>query len=72
MIKHTMEKASKNHAILMEETFICDICGKEFDSISSLQGHKRRHNSPVQNTEDSQREIRGDIGAAGLPTSPTL
>lgn len=53
------------------EKYICDICGDEFDDPTELGEHKKRHFRPEFGREDVQREIRGDIGAAGLPTSPT-
>lgn len=53
------------------EKFTCDICREEFDDSSELQEHMKRHMRPEIGREDVQREIRGDIGAAGLPTSPT-
>jgi hypothetical protein len=50
--------------------FTCDLCGEEFDSVTDLEEHKLKHIEPIHETMSSQGEIRGDIGAAGLPTSP--
>jgi hypothetical protein len=50
------------------EKFICDICKEEFNSASELEKHKAGHLHLTPGEED--REIRGDIGAAGLPTAP--
>ena len=52
------------------ERFTCDICGEEFQTVSQMEEHKLRHASPRRGLEDEERRIRGDIGAAGLPTSP--
>jgi hypothetical protein len=55
-----------------DEKFICDICGEEYASVTDLEEHKIRHSQPRRGLEDEEREIRGDIGAAGLPTSPVV
>jgi len=65
-----MENKSPTQDIVETDRFICDICGKEFDSVTTLEQHKIRHNRPGLGLEDSQREMRGDIGAAGMPGSP--
>ena len=56
-----------------QEEFICDVCGKAFDSLSELEDHKEgEHQRPsrIQPTEnwDEQR----DIGEAGLPGAPQV
>jgi hypothetical protein len=48
----------------------CDICGEEFDSITDLELHRTDHLQPEESEVEHQQEIRGDIGAAGMPTSP--
>ena len=60
----------KDSTTPISEKFTCDLCGEEFDSVTDLEEHKRNHAEPLRKTTASQREIRGDIGAAGLPTSP--
>jgi hypothetical protein len=52
------------------ERYVCDICGEEFETLSDLEEHKREHLEPVHETLARASDIRGDIGAAGLPTSP--
>lgn len=52
------------------EEFSCDSCGEQFGTVSELEEHKRRHGRPGLRLHDEEREFRGDIGAAGLPTSP--
>ena len=54
------------------DKFICDLCSEEFDSVTALEDHKLRHGRPGRVHEDSERSLRGDIGAAGLPTSPIV
>ena len=49
---------------------VCDICGEEFDSISELELHRTDHIEPETSDVEEQQDIRGDIGAAGMPTSP--
>jgi hypothetical protein len=55
---------------LETEKFTCDICGEEFDTVTKLEEHKVRHGRPARGLEDEERMLRGDIGAAGMPTSP--
>ena len=64
MEKEILEKAIES------DKFTCDMCGEEFVTVSELEDHKRRHDHIRLSSEDEQREFRGDIGAAGLPTSP--
>jgi hypothetical protein len=52
------------------EDFICDLCGKEFNSVSDLDEHKAEHRRHALAHDEKQRDIRRDIGAAGLPGSP--
>ena len=54
----------------ISEEFICDLCGEEFDSISELDKHKRQHLHPTLTEDENDRDLRRDIGAPGLPTSP--
>jgi hypothetical protein len=62
---------TENNTISPEATeFTCDICGEEFDTLSKLEEHKRRHGRPGLGLADEERRMSGDIGAAGLPTSP--
>lgn len=65
-----METKEKNTLSPEVSEFICDICGEEFDTVTELEEHKLRHGRPALGLADEEREIRGDIGAAGLPTSP--
>ena len=65
-----MDSTEKNSISPKASDFICDICGEEFDTLSDLEAHKVRHGRPGRKLEDEEREMRGDIGAAGLPTSP--
>lgn len=65
-----MENKPTSQSTTEAEEFTCDICGKNFDSVSSLTAHKLRHGRPALGLKDEERQIRGDIGAAGLPTSP--
>jgi hypothetical protein len=55
---------------LIPERYICDLCGEEFETPSDFEQHKREHVEPVHEAMSRASEIRGDIGAAGLPTSP--
>ncbi len=50
--------------------FVCDICGTEYDSVNDLDEHKQEHSRRVKAEENDQQNIREDIGAAGMPTSP--
>jgi hypothetical protein len=52
------------------ENFTCDLCREEFDSASELQSHKQDHLRPAKTQDEDDRDIRRDIGAPGLPTSP--
>jgi hypothetical protein len=53
------------------ESFICDICGREYETVSDLEDHKEsEHLRHAEARDEEQQEIRRDIGAAGLPTSP--
>jgi hypothetical protein len=63
-----METPSKKTEVT--SSFTCDICGEEFDTIIKLEEHKMRHAHRKLGLEDEQREFRGDIGVAGMPTSP--
>ena len=54
------------------EGFVCDICEARFGTLSELQEHKRGHADPINEFRQEQNEMRGDIGAAGLPTSPLV
>ncbi len=65
-----MENRSNTQPIIETDEFTCDICGKKFDSLSTLENHKLRHGRPALGLEDEQSEMRGDIGAAGMPGSP--
>ncbi|MEP7235066.1 MAG: C2H2-type zinc finger protein [Ignavibacteriota bacterium] len=65
-----MENPNTTQSQPATEEFRCDVCGEQFDTLSSLDSHKTRHNRPSSGLADTQREIRGDIGAAGMPTSP--
>ena len=65
-----METQEKNTPVIETEEFTCDICGEEFNSVSKLEEHKLRHSRPGKGLEDEERMMRGDIGAAGMPTSP--
>jgi hypothetical protein len=67
-----MENGEKHTLSSEASEFICDICGEQFDTVSELEVHKRRHSRPGRGLEEEEREIRGDIGAAGLPTSPII
>ncbi|MDP4220795.1 MAG: C2H2-type zinc finger protein [Bacteroidota bacterium] len=67
-----METKEKESPIIETEEFVCDICGEKFNSISKLEDHKLRHSRPGLRLDDEERQMRGDIGAAGLPTSPTV
>jgi hypothetical protein len=50
-----------------DKEFTCDICGDKFASATELDEHVKTHRRPASGMEN---ENRGDIGAAGLPTSP--
>jgi hypothetical protein len=65
-----MENKSNTQDIVETDNFICDLCGEKFDAVSDLEQHKLRHGRPGRGLTDTQHEIRGDIGAAGMPTSP--
>lgn len=52
------------------QEFICDLCGAELDSVSDLEAHKADHVLRGRSRDEEQQQIRGDIGAAGLPGSP--
>jgi hypothetical protein len=52
------------------EEFVCDICGAELDSVSDLNEHKEEHMLRGRSRDEEQQNIRGDIGAAGLPGNP--
>ncbi len=58
--------------IIETEEFTCDMCGEKFETISSLEEHKLRHGRPGRGLSDTQSEMRGDIGAAGMPGSPIV
>jgi hypothetical protein len=64
-----MENKPASQSSSETEEFTCDICGKNFDSVSSLTAHKLRHSRPALGLKDEESQMRGDIGAAGLPTS---
>jgi len=49
---------------------VCDVCGEEFDSITDLELHRTDHLEPEASEVEHQQTVRGDIGAAGMPTSP--
>ena len=66
----TMDNFIENNDTSTTDEFTCDICGEKFDSVSELEDHKLRHGRPGLSLDDEESEIRGDIGAAGLPTSP--
>ena len=65
-----MEMPRSDTILSKDEKFSCDICGEEFASVTDLDEHKLRHSHFRYGLEDEERRIRGDIGAAGLPTSP--
>ena len=65
-----MQNNSDNQPTIKTEEFKCDVCGEEFGTISELESHKYRHGHPALGRVDQEHETRGDIGAAGLPTSP--
>lgn len=50
--------------------FICDICGEMFETVSELEEHKLEHLRPSKNEDEDDRDIRDNIGAAGLPGAP--
>jgi hypothetical protein len=53
------------------EDFICDVCGREFGTVSELEDHKESgHLRHAHERDEEQQRIRRDIGAAGLPGSP--
>ena len=60
----------ENTIIPESSVFICDICGEEFDSLSDIEEHKLNHLRPAKTEDEDDRDIRQNIGAAGLPTSP--
>ncbi len=64
-----MEQPTVDTAANVEE-YRCDLCGEIFSTATELEEHKHRHGRPALGHDDEQREVRGDIGAAGLPTSP--
>ena len=65
-----MENKTATQPIIETEEFTCDICGEKFASVSTLEEHKIRHGRPDSGLRDTQSEMRGDIGAAGMPGSP--
>jgi hypothetical protein len=65
-----MESKTATQPIIKSEEFTCDICGETFASLSALEDHKLRHRRPDSGLRDTQSEMRGDIGAAGMPASP--
>ena len=56
----------------LSEEFACDLCGDKFDSISELAEHKQQHMHPTVTEDENDRDLRRDIGAPGLPTSPVF
>ena len=60
----------ENTTMTDSDKFICDLCGKEFDSASEHEEHLAQHTHPARAEREEISDIRGDIGAAGLPTSP--
>lgn len=64
-----MEQSNESNTANVEE-YKCDLCGETFNTATELEEHKHRHGRPALGHDDDQREVRGDIGAAGLPTSP--
>lgn len=65
-----MENKTETKSLIETEEFKCDICGEEFGTVSELESHKYRHGHPALGRVDQEHEMRGDMGAAGLPTSP--
>lgn len=61
-----------NQASSDKESFTCDICDAKFDTVSELEEHRKAHLRHVRARTESEQDFpAGDIGAAGLPTSPT-
>ena len=52
--------------------FTCDLCGKQFDTITDMEDHKRNHaaSAPVPDLEGSKPEQ--SIDPDGLPATPVL
>ena len=67
---YIMEENAITNENLVNDKFNCDICGEEFTSIVELTEHKLHHERPLVESMASRSTIDGDIGMAGLPTSP--
>ena len=65
-----MKTKEKKTLTSRTEEFTCDICGERFNTLSKLSEHKHRHGRPELGLKDEQKQMRGDIGAAGMPASP--